>query len=707
MSTNRLKKEIDAFKTMNRGYNRRAAVRWYKAKNKDIKDNSDKYDISLIKKAHSLGYLSNKIEGYGIFEGQCDYITDLDYIFAQPINSSFTKWIANNNTLERVLTGHESCLLKNYYSVVYRDGSVLVTEFPFARNKCDSQTLVDFLKANSNKKYQFRPAYWKTTMKKYVVSHIEGDNFEVNGEAAGAEYLHTIFNSVKNNYLLCEHVEIGEKPVIKLYICNSFEGKEKISCASVIHKETGKHIKVELNDGTYVVDGQTLTVDNWDNICEKMVDMCSVIEQLDFFAISIVPVDGGFKVIDCKSTPDLPDYKFPEKLNLYLKDLVAKKKLVRQPFKKKVDVLMLKVKNKLIRMFCRKGVRPYMQKLWFSAVKDDFTFKGTTLRQKIWAWKRGYLSYRIEQYGLTEENYKNFLSDYDYHWLNRINNVYQGWINDKTTYRYIMEPLKEFVPKYYFSVCKKNGKAVLVRMSDCPAEVETSYEGVFEILKQEEKLVFKPSAGTHGDGFYCFEYDGDNFLANGEVKTKEEIVALIEEQKSFYVITEYINMHPELKKIYPKSVNSIRVMVINREGYNPEIMQAYMRIGSSKTGYTDNVGYGGICAMIDLETGVLYNPESIKDHHFYPCEAHPDTGVEISGIHIPEWKKICDSIKEISILMPELEYLGFDVAVTDGGFQVMEINIHQDLHKAGLHTEEIKQFYRDKIAEKKKVNNIK
>jgi hypothetical protein len=158
---------------------------------------------------------------------------------------------------------------------------------------------------------------------------------------------------------------------------------------------------------------------------------------------------------------------------------------------KKVDVLMLKVKNKLIRMFCRKGVRPYMQKLWFSAVKDDFTFKGTTLRQKIWAWKRGYLSYRIEQYGLTEENYKNFLSDYDYHWLNRINNVYQGWINDKTTYRYIMEPLKEFVPKYYFSVCKKNGKAVLVRMSDCPAEVETSYEGVFEILKKEEKLVFK------------------------------------------------------------------------------------------------------------------------------------------------------------------------------------------------------------------------
>ena len=156
-------------------------------------------------------------------------------------------------------------------------------------------------------------------------------------------------------------------------------------------------------------------------------------------------------------------------------------------------------------------------------------------------------------------------------------------------------------------------------------------------------------------------------------------------------------MHPDLKKIYPQSVNSIRIMVINRDGYNPKIMQTYMRIGSSKTGFTDNVGYGGICAMINMETGVLYDPESLRDHMYYPCPKHPDTGTEIAGIKIPHWDLVCRKVVEICRMMPELEYLGFDIAVTEDAFNVMEINIHQDLHKVAQHSDEIRAFYADKI----------
>ena len=47
--------------------------------------------------------------------------------------------------------------------------------------------------------------------------------------------------------------------------------------------------------------------------------------------------------------------------------------------------------------------------------------------------------------------------------------------------------------------------------------------------------------------------------------------------------------------------------------------------------------------------------------------------------------------------MPELEYLGFDIAITDDGFKIIEINIHQDLHKVAEHSPEFKQFYQDKL----------
>ena len=98
-----------------------------------------------------------------------------------------------------------------------------------------------------------------------------------------------------------------------------------------------------------------------------------------------------------------------------------------------------------------------------------------------------------------------------------------------------------------------------------------------------------------------------------------------------------------------------------------------------------------------FKTGVMYDPESLRDHMYYPCPKHPDTGTEIAGIKIPHWDLICRKVVEICRMMPELEYLGFDIAVTEDAFNVMEINIHQDLHKVAQHSDEIRAFYADKI----------
>ena len=216
----------------------------------------------------------------------------------------------------------------------------------------------------------------------------------------------------------------------------------------------------------------------------------------------------------------------------------------------------------------------------------------------------------------------------------------------------------------------------------------------------------KASAGTHGDGFYCLAYEDGQMTANGQVVDRDSLEELINGLRSYYVVTEYIQMHDDIKKIYARSVNSIRVMVINADGYNPEIMQTYMRIGSSKTGYTDNVGYGGICAMVDRESGELYRPETITDHVFSPCPTHPDTGTPIAG-KIPNWELICTKIKEICRYMAELEYLGFDIAVTNDGFRVIEINIHQDLHKVATFSDEIKAFFKQKISDKRNAEMAK
>ena len=57
--------------------------------------------------------------------------------------------------------------------------------------------------------------------------------------------------------------------------------------------------------------------------------------------------------------------------------------------------------------------------------------------------------------------------------------------------------------------------------------------------------------------------------------------------------------------------------------------------------------------------------------------------------------------------MAELEYLGFDIAVTNDGFRVIEINIHQDLHKVATFSDEIKAFFKQKISDKRNAEMAK
>lgn len=489
---------------------------------------------------------------------------------------------------------------------------------------------------------------------------------------------------------------------VQLWVANDTEtGTQVLSAVANIFKKwtitssLQKTVSVNIDNGCFVYEYDKYYVDNWDKIINKVCQISECVKQINFYMISIIPDEDLFKIFSINHAPSLPSIPYNEELGSYLKVKAAMrdKNTLGDTYRNYKLALDNKRFHERTRAESRKGMREYMYKLWTSALEDDKkNTKGATKEKKQWAWDHGFLSFRLWQYELTEDNIDYLLSDYDYFWLNRINNSYQKWVNDKTTYRLIMEPIKKYVPKYYYSVFKRNNKTEISKMADLPEGFDNDIDDVIRLLEEEKNLVFKPSAGTHGDGFYRFEYSDGTYIINGNPSSKEEIAATIDSQRSFYIITECLSMHDELKVIYPKSVNTVRVMVINSSGYEPKIMQTYMRIGSEKTGFTDNVGYGGICVSIDKETGELYNPQTLKNHVYYDCPVHPDTNVPISGI-VPCWQELRKAVLEIASYMKELEYLGFDVAITNEGIKVLEINIHQDLHKVAEYTDEINAFF--------------
>ena len=74
-----------------------------------------------------------------------------------------------------------------------------------------------------------------------------------------------------------------------------------------------------------------------------------------------------------------------------------------------------------------------------------------------------------------------------------------------------------------------------------------------------------------------------------------------------------------------------------------------------------------------METGRFYNGKIITENSILPCSKHPDTGEVIEG-YLPNWDIIKKGVIALNMEMPQLEYLGFDVAITEDGMKLPEIN---------------------------------
>ena len=707
----RIEKEHVVIPLMLRGYRRKLSSYWFELTQEDTLEHGDDFAPGVLSYWHKRGYLSSSLVRWGtedLKKNEC--ISDFDYMSLLPMNNIFEKWLYNMLTTQKIIYPSGEHFRKIYYSIIRRENKRLILRVGKEDHEYTCKDILDLIIEKGE--VELRPSTWNSKSPKYIIAcDNEGDRTTIfcNGKETTWESLEQIINELDKSYVVVETVpprfcfglnEFDHE--IELWIANDIGRAPQILSAEMhVVSEDSKAVQIDLGKGAFDYNGQTYAIPEWDGLKDELVKMSSTIRQISFFSVSVaITQDGSFTYLGFSCNPQMPRARFGFELDNYLKTKL-KTSVHKRTASGQVDALWQRLRVIEQKAVSRKGMRQYMYDLWRKSALDDLLHtKGISIRQKIWAHRHGFFSWRIYQYGLTKDNYSKFLSDYDYHWLNRINNEYQIWVNDKTTFRYVMEPFKEFIPDYYFSVVKRNGETVIYKMCDCPADIEEGFDGILELLRRKGKLAFKASAGTHGDGFYCLSFEDGVFSANGEVCGEEGLRQIVEDRLSFYVITEYLEMHSDLKRIYDKSVNTVRMMVVNDHGYDPRVLQTYMRIGSSKTGYTDNVGYGGICAFVNTETGELYQPERLVNHRYVPCPVHPDTKVPIAGT-VPNWNYTITNILKICRYFCELEYLGFDVAITDNGFQILEINIHQDLHKVAAFNEEINEFFTRKIEEKK------
>lgn len=108
---------------------------------------------------------------------------------------------------------------------------------------------------------------------------------------------------------------------------------------------------------------------------------------------------------------------------------------------------------------------------------------------------------------------------------------------------------------------------------------------------------------------------------------------------------------------------------------------------------------GGMVCKIDVKSGRYYDGQVLRNHVYIAAEQHPDTGEPLEGV-LPNWDIVKKSILEIAGYLPQLKWLGFDIAITQEGYSIIEINSHQGFHKAHEYPPEVSAFMFEELKDK-------
>ena len=318
---------------------------------------------------------------------------------------------------------------------------------------------------------------------------------------------------------------------------------------------------------------------------------------------------------------------------------------------------------------------------------DESAFPVADEAKKKWALEKGFYPGRIELYGLTEDNWQQFVPDYQYFMLHPMNNHFLKWL-DKTTLKYVLNSngCEVVMPEYYVYVENDLCGGRWTYLMNCPTDIPKDKDFLWNLLQQKKVLAMKPNSGTSGGlGFIKLELRGNDIYENNKPINMMRFEEIRDTMRN-YIITEYCHQHRDLAKVWPDSECTLRVIMCKDPTEDKYALTtwscavSYARFGTAVNGGASNLSSGGVGVGFDFETG-RYKDFCIRYKRFTPdgiwmLDKHPDTKVEWKTNGLPNWGLVRRQIDAICQHVSSLDYMGLDIIITEDGMKLCEINSH-------------------------------
>lgn len=296
----------------------------------------------------------------------------------------------------------------------------------------------------------------------------------------------------------------------------------------------------------------------------------------------------------------------------------------------------------------------YYRRRWTKARGYVRDFLGEEVPEKVIRWhlrrmRQAYICYGwgFDEYFMYNYNHlsragrKEFATELQKDYF--CDTIYHGHELDMFTDKWVA--YKHFAPYYKRDACMMQSW-------------ERDHEEAERFIEKHNAVVIKPKDGSLGYGIHIF-HD----------LTKEELKELSQKYEMGFVMEELIRQGSEMAVLHPQSVNTVRITTL-RVGDKINIIHPFFKVGRAGN-IVDNAAQGGIFGVIDIDTGVV---TSACDKHGNRYIKHPETGVQLIGFVIPKWEEALELSRELSKVVPEAIYVGWDLAYTEDGWVVVEGN---------------------------------
>lgn len=268
----------------------------------------------------------------------------------------------------------------------------------------------------------------------------------------------------------------------------------------------------------------------------------------------------------------------------------------------------------------------------------------------LWNWAR---------YGCSDEDFLTF------EFYRKNSREKKRWLTSKKNNRYLYKTVYDDRARAIFDQKDLFDKEFAALMKH---EVlickEHNEEEIIAFIQMHGEVIAKPAGGACGIG-----------ISKIGSSNKKEIKRLLSDIKKGddIIIEQLVHQHPELARIYPHSVNTIRVITMLDQKGEVHIITTVIKFGAGDNCVSNTMG-GGYCCHIDPESGIIDSMG--KDIHGDSHFKHAYTGVPFPGFQIPNWEGVLPYAKKLAKVVPSGRYIGWDIVILEDGYDVFEGNLH-------------------------------